>query len=66
MAYGAGFYTEYKFTQAALEKQTVARLNAVNKGVTKLVKFNGNYDNATKGDDCAGRDMPVRLRKLLR
>lgn len=66
MAFAAGFYTEYKFTQASLEKQTSERLNKVNTGVTRIVQFNQEYDNAKKGDNCVDRAIPARMRHLLR
>lgn len=66
LSFSAGFYTEYKFTQAALQKQTEARLKDVSVGTTKIIQFNNGYDHAIAGNKCADSAMPERLRKLLK
>lgn len=66
MAFGAGFYTEHKFTQAALQKQTEKRLKDISVGTTKIIQFNNGYDHAIAGNKCADSAMPERLRKLLK
>lgn len=65
-AFGLGFYTCHKFNQAALQKQTEARLKDVSKGTTSIIDFNGKVDNAIGKDDCALKPMPAKLRVLLK
>lgn len=64
MAYGAGFYTEYRFGQAHEANALKKAVYDAGKATSNIITFNGKLDNAHK-DDCYNRPLPADVRKLL-